>query len=207
MLDTIVIATQNPAKKARYGRILKTLAKNVVNLKDLGVAEKPTESGETAEQNAEIKARFYADRVKFPVLAEDEALFLDYLSVNEQPGVHVRRVNGREEVNDDELLAHWEGIVSKLPEGKRTGKWHIAYCLAVQGKPVATVALDHPILFFSPPSKVRIPGWPMSSLEGPVRFGKPHTELTEEEHRMNDATADEAIRGKLGELMRSKYSN
>lgn len=201
MIDTIVIATQNPAKKARYGRILATLTRNVVNLKDLGSTEKPAESGETAEQNAEIKARFYTERTNLPVLSEDEALYLDHLPEEQQPGVHVRRINGREEVNDDELLAHWERIVAALPEEKRTGRWHIAYSFAVPGKPVATVALDHPIRFFSPPSKVRIPGWPMSSLEGPVGFGKPHSEMVEEENKKHNENADRNITALLAKLL------
>ncbi len=43
------------------------------------------------------------------------------------------------------------------------------------------MALDHPVRFFSPPSKIRIPGWPMSSLEGSILFGKPNSEQTPEE--------------------------
>ncbi len=110
--EQIVIATRNPAKKERYSRLLSGLANIILGVDDLGIEGKPAEAGETAEQNAEIKARFYAEKTELPVLSEDEALFVDFLPASKQPGVHVRRVEGKDEVSDDELLAYWEKIVA-----------------------------------------------------------------------------------------------
>jgi len=202
-VEKIVVASGNPAKVERYGRILSQYAREVVGIKDLGIADKPKELGDTAEKNAEIKARFYADRTGLLVLSEDEALYVDFLPENQQPGVYVRRVDGIDEVDDGRLLAHWEKIVAQVPESNRTGRWHIAYCIATPHGKVKTVGLDHPIVFFSPSSQVRIPGWPMSSLEGPIVFHKPHSELTEKERKLNDEKANKAIQEKLEELMSS----
>ena len=55
------------------------------------------------------------------------------------------------------------------------------------------MALDHPIVFFSPSSRIRLSGWPMSSLQGPIAFGKPDSELTGEERRQKDERADREI--------------
>lgn len=199
-LEKVVIATRNPAKKERYSRLMSGLAKVILGVDGLGIEDKPTESGETAEQNAEIKARFYAEKSGLPVLSEDEALSVDFLPADEQPGVHVRRVEGKDEVSDDELLTYWEKIVAKVPKRQRTGRWHIAYCLATPNGKIKTVALDHPITFFSPSSTVRIPGWPMSSLEGPTKFGKPHSELTTEERQQSEQETNQKILEKLQEL-------
>lgn len=197
----IVVATRNPAKKERYARLLSAIAETVLDLNDLGVQERPSEYGESAEENAEIKAEFYARITGFPAFSEDEALYVDFLPKEQQPGVHVRRINGIDEVDDNQLVAKWEEMISKNLENKLSGKWHIAYCLATPDGEVKTTALDHPILFFSQTSKIRIPGWPMSSLEGPIKFGKPHSELTNSERRQLDQENDTLTLEKLKELL------
>ena len=200
-IEKLVIATRNPSKVEYYRDILTQFAASVVGLNDLGVEGKPVETGENAEQNSEIKARFYSQKTELPVFCEDEALQVDFLPDDEQPGVHVRRVNGVDEVDDDKLLAHWEEIVARVPEGKRTGRWHIAYCLAMPDGKTKTVSRDHEVLFFSPSSKVRLPGWPMSSLEGSVRFGKPSSEQTPEEKALSKKLLAAEILEKFGELL------
>lgn len=199
-IHRVVVATHNPAKLDRFRSLLRRLGYDASGLKELGVVEKVKEKGATAEENAVLKAQFYAQRMQQLVLSEDEALYIDGVAEAEQPGVYVRRINGRE-VTDDELLAHWEGVVGRLAEEKRVGKWHIAYCLAQPGRSTVALALDHPIRFFSPPSRVRIPGWPLSSLQGPRRFGKPDCELTAEERRIKDREADDHIAAVLRKLL------
>ena len=149
-VERLVIATRNPGKVSYYSDILDRFAPSVVGLDDLGVKGKPEETGETAEENAEIKARFYLEKTRLPVFCEDEALEVDFLPKDQQPGVHVRRINGKDETSDDKLLLYWETIVAKVPKDKRTGRWHIAYCLALPSGKIKTVSRDHEILFFSP---------------------------------------------------------
>jgi len=200
-IEQLVIATRNPSKVEYYRDILTQFSASVVGLNDLDVVGKPTETGETAEQNAEIKAKFYSQKTALPVFCEDEALQVDFLTKEEQPGVHVRRINGVDEVDDDKLLEHWEEIVARVPEDKRTGRWHIAYCLAMPDGKTKTVSRNHEVLFFSPSSKVRLPGWPMSSLEGSVRFGKPSSEQTPEEKDLSKKLLAEEILVQFRELI------
>lgn len=201
-VEEIVVASGNPAKVERYGRMLSQFTSEVVGLKEVGITEKPEEQGNTAEENAEIKAKFYADKTGLLVFSEDEALFVDFLPDDKQPGVHVRRIDGRDEVDDEKLLAHWEKIVAKVPKEQRTGRWHIAYCVATPDGITKTVALDHPITFFSPSSETKIPGWPMSSLKGPVDYAKPHSELSSEERKEHEQRSNIHIAEKLAELMK-----
>lgn len=199
-LDRIVIATQNPSKKERYMRTLAGVAQDVLSLKDLGIKDKPLETGFTAEENAEIKAKFYSSITQLPVFSEDEALYVDFLPDNQQPGVFVRRINGRDEVDDDQLLYYWESIIAKVPKDQRTGRWHFAYSLATPDGKAKTFTLDTPLLFFSPSSKIRLPGWPMSSLEGAAMIGKPHAEFTEEENNKVNRRAEKLIKEKAHKL-------
>ena len=41
----------------------------------------------------------------------------------------------------------------------------------------------------------------MSSLQGPVAYGKPHSELTDKERRQHEVKSNKRITGKLKELM------
>lgn len=200
-IETIVIASRNPAKVGYYQSIFTEAVGKVLGLVDMGVEGKPSEVGETAEENAEIKAKYYAQKIGKPVFCEDEALYVDFLPVDQQPGTKVRRINGVDEVDDAKLLAHWEAVLAQVPEDKRTGYWHIAYCLAFPDGQTRTVAIDHPIRFFYPSSKMRIKGWPMSSLEGDVRFGKPNSERTEQEARLSKEETGKVLLEKLKELL------
>lgn len=200
-LEKLVIATRNPAKFDRYKNLFQNWATEIFGLLELSIFEKPEESGETAEENAQIKARFYSLRTKIPAFSEDESLFVDFFSEKEQPGVHVRRINHKDEVDDDKLLAYWEKIIAKVPPKKRTGRWHIAYCLAVPNETLKVVSQDYPVLFFSPSSSIRIPGWPLSSLQGSVKFGKPHAELTQEENEIVNQDRDRRLSDAIRNLL------
>ena len=201
-IEKIVIASSNPAKVERYRNILIKYVKEVVGLSDLGIIDKPEEKGSTAEENAQIKGKYYSQKTGLTVFCEDEALYIDFLPKNKQPGVHIRRVNRKDELNDNQLISYWEKIIKKVPEEKRTGSMQFSYCLAKPNGILKTFALDRPIKFFSPTSKVRIPGWPMSSLEGPVEFGKPHSELTDTERNKLNKKTDEEIAKMLKELFK-----
>lgn len=182
----LVIGTRNISKKKRYSDWFRGIVQEVISLNDVNVVETPSETGETAEENARIKARFYSLQAKLPCFCEDVALYVDFLSENNQPGTYVRRIDGKEEVSDEDLLVYWEGIISNIPEDKRTGRWHTAYSVARGNGEVKTISMDYPIMFFSPSSEIKLPGWPMSSLQGPVKFGKPHCELTDKENEIID---------------------
>ena len=88
-MEKLVIATGNPGKKERYGKLLAGVVGEVLGLSDFAFKTKPAETGATAEENARIKALFYLKKTKLPVFAEDESLFVDFLSADNQPGACV----------------------------------------------------------------------------------------------------------------------
>lgn len=200
-LETLVIGTYNPAKLNYYRNLLTPLSKKIVGLTDVGVDQKPTETGHTAEENSQIKAKFYFDRTNLPVFCEDESLFVDFLPASKQPGVHVRRINHNLDATDNELFDYWENIIKNVPETKRTGYWRNAYTLISNNK-LKTVSLDHQIKFFYPASPIRIPGWPMNSLQGPVNFNKPFSELTPVEKKLIQQEENQLIIDRLVNLFK-----
>ena len=56
-------------------------------------------------ENARIKALAYYAALKRPVFTCDSGLYIDGLADSEQPGVHVRMVNGKR-LTDDEMVVH-----------------------------------------------------------------------------------------------------
>lgn len=176
----LVIASHNLTKVERFKKLFLTVVEEVLTLVDLGVKEKSPEEGLTAEENAQNKALFYTKITNLPVFAQDAALYVDFLPEEKQPGVYVRRVNGKE-LTDDELYDYWDKLILNTPKDKRTGKWHASYCFVTPEGKTSILSIDQPRLFFSPPSLIKIPGWPLSSFNGPAKFGKPYSELTDEE--------------------------
>ncbi len=199
MFHQLILASHNPAKKKRYQKTLPDIT--ILSLKDLNITQKAPETGVSAEENAQMKAKFYFNLIHKPVLAEDEALYVDFLSQERQPGVHVRRINGTDEASDDELLSYWEDLLKDIPLKKRTGKWHFAYAIQLSSDTVETFSVDYPYQFFSPTSSIRLPGYPMSSIGGSPLVGKPHSEYTSEDHKLVDAQTEEILRERITTLL------
>ncbi|HEX67721.1 MAG TPA: non-canonical purine NTP pyrophosphatase, partial [bacterium] len=82
----IVLATQNPDKVREIKEVLKDLPIKILTLMDLGLKEKVEETGKTLEENALLKAKFWAEKTGKWALADDTGLEVEAL--NGAPGVH-----------------------------------------------------------------------------------------------------------------------
>jgi len=91
----LLLATKNKAKKKHYGELLKNQGIKLLSLEDINVKIEVDESGNNPIQNAILKATAYFKETNIPTLALDEGLFFDNIPDEIQPGVHVRRVNGK----------------------------------------------------------------------------------------------------------------
>ena len=59
-----------------------------------------------------------------PVFSCDSGLYFDELKEEEQPGIHVRRINGKE-LTDDEMIQYYSSL-AKQNGGKITGRYRNA---------------------------------------------------------------------------------
>lgn len=101
--DVIYIASKNAHKVVEFQSLLKPLQIPVMQLPE-SCPESP-ESGETFEENALQKAKFYGEFVDGFVLADDSGLCVDYL--DGAPGVHSARFSGEhgnDKANNEKLL-------------------------------------------------------------------------------------------------------
>ena len=158
----ILIATKNRAKIKKYSTILDELEIEWITINDLEKDINVEENGNTPNENAIIKAKAYYEAFKMPVLADDSGLILDKLPQEKQPGVFVRRHNGRE-LSDEEIITLYSNEIER-GGGETTGGFLIAITIIKENGEIYSNEIMHKRLFVSKPCKERTPGYPMNSL-------------------------------------------
>ena len=91
----ILFAIGNKSKAKRFTKGLLEHDIKVLTLEDININIEVEENGSTAIENALIKARAYAKETSLPVFAMDDTLYIDNIPDDKQPGLFVRRVNGK----------------------------------------------------------------------------------------------------------------
>lgn len=125
----LIYGTKNAAKLEVMKKYLSNLEEvEIVSLKELPFAwEEPEESGKEPLENARQKALCYYRTCHMPVFSVDSGLFIEGLSEEEQPGVHVRRVAGRS-LTDEEMRAYYKGIAVRFG-GRCVAQYKNGLCL------------------------------------------------------------------------------
>lgn len=198
-MKKILIATSNPAKLEEIKKGLKTLKKDkieILTLSDVGVENKPEETGKTFCQNAKIKAKFYGDLTNLPTMADDGGLIIPYL--NNEPGVKSRRWLGYE-ATDEELINYTLKKLHNVPQKNRLAYLQTCVCFYLP-KSLMVLSFTRPQQkqnhnFFicqqekikgyiaEKPSKKPTNGYPFRALFIVEKFKKYYDELTDEEHQ------------------------
>lgn len=158
----ILIATKNKGKIEKYSTILNKLGVDYYTLNDINLDININENGITTTENAIIKAKTYHNIVKTPVLADDSGLIIDKLPPEKQPGIYVKRHNGKE-LTDEEILNLYSEEIEKIG-GESTGAFVISIAIIDENSNIHTKVTKHERLFVSIPDTNRIPGYPLSSL-------------------------------------------
>ena len=96
-------------------------------------------------------------------LGIDDELFLDF--VDEQPGAYIRRHRGRK-LTDEELYAHYLGLLKSADPNKRTGYFRHNVCLALPSGEVYHASFEERIKFLGNPPERGIKDYPIGSLIG-----------------------------------------
>ena len=100
----LLYATGNENKYGLMKRRLKELEYvEVIMPKHINIKIDINEDGKTAEENAIKKAKAYYNATKLPVIAEDSGLWVEKFSEEDQPGLFVKRINGKEDLSDEEI--------------------------------------------------------------------------------------------------------
>ena len=127
-MKSILIATHNPAKVKEIKHGLTSLLKKKITfltLKDLKIKKSPEETGKTFEDNALLKAKYYADKLNLPTIADDGGIAIKNL--NGEPGVKSRMWLGYE-VSDQKLIDHTLKKLKGVPNNKRQAYLETCVC-------------------------------------------------------------------------------
>ena len=126
-MDKFLIATGNQGKFGEIFDVLQQLPCEVVSLADLeGEVVQVEEDGQTHEENARLKARYFWEQTGWMTLGEDSGLEVDALKG--ELGLHTRRWGAGHDASDEEWLDYFLKRMDSVPDEERMARF---ICLAV----------------------------------------------------------------------------
>ena len=180
-MKKVLFATENASKAKRFRDKLLKNNIEIITINDLSEKISVEENGKDAIENALIKARTYSKVENIPVFAMDDNLYIDDIPEEKQPGMYVRRVNGKR-LSDDEMIEYYSSLAHEYgKEGKLTCRW--VYGIAVINNGIESTYTWNKEDFYivdRPSSKIN-PGYPLNTISVNKKLNKYFTDLTSED--------------------------
>lgn len=193
-MKQIIFATNNPTKAKRFSKGLLEKEINVISLRDIGIKINIKEDGKDVAENALKKARECHDVTGKIAIGMDDSLYLENVPEDEQPGLFVRRVDGKV-LEDDEMIEHYISLVKKYGKrGKLNAKW--IYGLAVvneDGEESTYTWTKKGFYLVDKPSRKVNPGYPLNSISKYEWNNKYFTDITEKDKEKMSDNEDDVI--------------
>lgn len=180
----VLFATGNETKAKRFSKGLEERGIEVITLKDINTEIEVEENGKDAIENALIKARAYSKSINIPVFAMDDNLYLENVPEKKQPGMYVRRVNGKR-LNDEEMIDYYVNLVKEYgTKGKLTCRWGYGIAVINNGKESTYTWSKEDFYMVDKPSNKINPGYPLNTISVNKKINKYFTDITEEDKVM-----------------------
>ena len=208
----IVYGTGNQAKLSFMKRSLAGLPVELIGLKEaadeqgIGVPE-VEEDGNSPLENAREKAHAYYACLKQPVFSCDSGLYLWNAATGEmlpeelQPGIHVRG-RGEKRLTDEELIAHYTGLVKEY--GPILARYKNAICFVMDEDHIYEGMDDslagEAFLLADKPHEKRVSGFPLDSISLEIASGKYYYDL--EDNSQDDVAAYDGFRQFFAKYMK-----
>ncbi|MBU0624762.1 non-canonical purine NTP pyrophosphatase [Patescibacteria group bacterium] len=175
----ILVATNNPAKIAELSAFLMAENYEIETLANLGLAD-IEETGTTFEENALLKAKYYARKSDLLSIADDSGLEIDALGG--APGVKSKRWIG-EQASWLDLARVVVERLANTPAEARTARLRTVMAIATPDGSYRTAeaTIEGRIIETLNEEKI-IAGYPYRALLLVNNFGKLYADLTENEH-------------------------
>ena len=157
----LLIGTTNAAKLEYYQELLSD-ADIIATKLDKDLFSAPEEIGKKIKENAVLKAEYYYSTSGIATLSIDLGLYFEGVTDDEQPGLFVRRVNGRE-LTDEEMISYYTNLIDTYG-GSLIGKWTTGVAIATAKD---TYYFEHigDSYFTSKVCSTIKPGFPLASLQ------------------------------------------
>ena len=193
-MKQIIFATTNESKAKRFSKGLKEHGIEVLSLKDIDMKLDIEEDGTTAIENALIKARECYRLTKKPCMGMDDTLYMEGVPEDRQPGLFVRRVNGKS-LTDEEAIDYYTNLVKEYgKDGKINCKWVYGLAVINEKGEEATYSWSKDDFYMvdNPSDKIN-PGYPLNSISKYKKLDKYFTDVTEEDMKLLEVNEDDVV--------------
>lgn len=180
-MKKILFATGNESKAKRFKKGLLENEIELITLNDIENNINVEENGNNAIENALIKARAYANECNIPVFAMDDNLYIDDIPDEKQPGMFVRRVNGKR-LSDEEMIEYYSNLAHTYgKDGKLTCRWVYGMAVVKNGKESTYTWSKEDFYIVDKPTNKINPGYPLNTISINKKLNKYFTDITEED--------------------------
>lgn len=182
-MKKVLFATENESKAERFKKGLLEKNIEIITINDIEKKIDIEESGTNAIENAIIKAKAYADIYDYPVFAMDDNLYIDDIPEEKQPGMFVRRVNGKR-LSDDEMLSYYSNLAHEYgKDGKLTCRWIYGIAVINDGNLSTYTWSKEDFYMVDKPSNKIKPGYPLNTISINKKLNKYFTDITEDDKK------------------------
>lgn len=190
----LIYGTKNIAKIAWMQKCMRSCG-HALDLEIIGLDQLNRSFPDIAEEgnnpldNARTKALAYYQMIKKPVFSCDSGLYFDGLPEDLQPGLHIRRVQGKR-LNDDEMILHY-ALLAKEHGGQLIARYINGICLVMDdhltfeymGEDIAT----QKFIIAATPHEKRVQGFPLDSLSVHIQSNTYYFDLHESKYDQEEA--------------------
>lgn len=200
----ILYGTTNRGKLQAMKTAVDSLDIELIGLGDID-SELPeiNENGKTLLENAEKKAKAYYKAFHMPVFSCDSGLYFDELKEDEQPGLYVRRIKGKEQT-DDEMIQYYASLAERHG-GRITGRYRNAiYFILDESHHYSSMDMSiatEPFILVSRPHSKRVEGFPLDSLSIDIKTGRYYYDL---EVKDVSTSVDDGVRKFFSKILLEK---
>ena len=112
-MKQIIFATGNPTKAKRFSKGLAKKRCRSISIKRHRNKNKRKRRRKKCNRKCTKKARECYDVTGRISIGMDDALYLENIPEEKQPGLYVRRVEGKRAEDDEEMIEHYTKLVKK----------------------------------------------------------------------------------------------
>ena len=192
-MKKVLFATENESKAKRFknGLLKNNIA--IITINDIEPKIEIDENGKNAIENALIKARAYASICDYPVFAMDDNLYIEGIPDEIQPGMYVRRVNGKR-LTDEEMIEYYSKLAHDYgTDGKLTCRWIYGIAAINRGvESTYTWSKDDFYIVDKPSNKIN-PGYPLNTISKNKKLNKYFTDITEDDKKKIEEDESDVI--------------
>lgn len=189
-MKKVLFATENESKAKRFKDKLLKNNIEIITINDLETKLDIEENGHDAIENALIKARIYAKVYDLAVFAMDDNLYIESIPDDKQPGMYVRRVNGKR-LNDEEMIKYYSNLAKVYGDnGKLTCRWVYGIAVIKDGVESTYTWSKEDFYIVDKPSDKVNPGYPLNTISINKKLNKYFTDITTDETK--DINEDES---------------